>query len=66
MNGPNIDKFCIEQYRCWRDPDLMKVYVEYVKECIRSFPKLIFDSPLLSHIIECICDAFANLNSYEM
>ncbi|CAK71643.1 unnamed protein product (macronuclear) [Paramecium tetraurelia] len=66
VNDYQIHLFCIEQFKCWKDPDLMKVYVEYVKECIRCCQSVLFESPYLQKIIDVICDAFLTLNSYEM
>ncbi|CAD8168039.1 unnamed protein product [Paramecium pentaurelia] len=65
-NDYQIHLFCIESFNRWKDPDLMKVYVEYVKECIRCCQQILFDSPYLQKIIDVICDAFLNLSSYEM
>ncbi|CAD8069114.1 unnamed protein product [Paramecium sonneborni] len=61
-----IHIFCIESFKCWKDPDLMKVQFEYVKECIRCCQQVLFESPNLQNIIHIICDAFQSLNSFEM
>ncbi|CAD8062444.1 unnamed protein product [Paramecium sonneborni] len=66
VNDYQIHLFCIESFKCWKDPDLMKVYVEFVKECIRCCHQVLFESPYLQKIIDIICDAFLSLNSYEM
>ncbi|CAK76295.1 unnamed protein product (macronuclear) [Paramecium tetraurelia] len=66
VNDHQIHLFCIESFNRWKDPDLMKVYVEYIKECIRCCPQVLFESPYLQKIIDVICDAFINLCSFEM
>ncbi|CAD8155742.1 unnamed protein product [Paramecium octaurelia] len=66
VNDYQIHLFCIESFNRWKDPDLMKVYVEYIIECIRCCPQVLFDSPYLQKIIDVICDAFLNLCSFEM
>ncbi|CAD8045255.1 unnamed protein product [Paramecium primaurelia] len=66
QNSQQIHQFCIEQYKLWRDSDLMKIYVEFVKECTRYCQQALFQSPYLFLIMEIISDAFLTLNSYEM
>ncbi|CAD8071815.1 unnamed protein product [Paramecium sonneborni] len=65
-NSQEIHKFCIEQFKQWKDSNVTKVYVEFVKECTRNCQQAVFESPYLYLIMEIISEAFETINSYEM